>query len=332
MIMKKILFIYTGGTLGMDGEKNKPLIPSNYSYELLSFIPELKEIAEIDIKILFNIDSSNIGPVQWIELGKTIFSKLNDYDGFVIIHGTDTMVYTATALSFILRNINKPVIMTGSQKPLKVIGTDAKNNLIHASIFATYKIPEVAICFNAKLFRGNRTKKIDMWHYDAFTSLNRGLIAEIGVDVNLHSNILERKDAPFYENRISTDVAFITIFPGMSPNIIYRICESGIKGIVLEAFGFGNVPILGKYSLIPAIKSATSAGIPIIITSQTLYGKVDLTIYECGKMAMDAGAISAKDMTSEATLIKLMFMLGQNLKLEEISKEITKNWAGEIDE
>ncbi len=314
----------------MEARRPRPLSPSTYTHEILSIVPELRQIAEIELEILCNTDSSNIGPPHWRRLAGRIFEALDHFDGFVVLHGTDTMAYTATALSFMLRNLPKPVILTGSQRPLAELRSDARSNLVTASILATMEIPEVVICFGDQALRGNRSTKIDLWHYDAFASPNCPPLAQIGLDIELSDHILKPSGAPALHTELSTNVAFIKLFPGMRTTAIERVLECGIEGIVLEAFGAGNIPVESG-GFLELIARCTGKGIPVVITSQCLYGGVDLSLYACGEAAAQAGALSAGDMTSEAALLKLKCLIARTGgDYARIAAGLGEPWAGEI--
>ncbi|CUT01906.1 asparaginase [Candidatus Chrysopegis kryptomonas] len=332
--MKRILLIHTGGTFGM-ALKDGTLAPSSFIQRIIEFVPEVKQIAEIESHIVANIDSSNIGIEHWLKIADVIVQNYDDFDGFVITHGTDTMTYTASALSFILDGLSKPVILTGSQRPLSEIRTDARNNLINSVELATYPIPEVCIFFNNKLFRGNRTKKIDIWGFDAFDSPNYPPLAEVGVEVKVYEkNFLKRKNFKLNVSKnFSNEVFCVKIFPSVKVDFLMSLLELDIKGFVIEAFGSGNLPNIEERSLIPFVQKASEMGKIVAISTQAVYGKVDLTLYQCGKDALDAGALSCKDMTTETAIVKLMFLLakyGDNVAL--IREEFYKPIAGEISE
>jgi len=310
--MKKILLIHTGGTFGM-AFKDGTLAPSAFINGIIEFVPEVKKIAEIESFIVANIDSSNIGIEHWIKIADVISRNYEDFDGFVITHGTDTMTYTASALSFMLEGLSKPVILTGSQRPLSEIRTDARNNLINAVELATYPIPEVCIFFNNKLFRGNRAKKFDVWGFDAFTSPNYPILAEVGVDITIYpENFLKSRNGRLEVSKeFSNKVFCLKVFPSMKVDYLMKLLELDLKAFVLEAFGSGNLPNIEERSLIPFVREAVEGGKIVAISTQAVYGKVDLSLYQCGKDALEAGALSCKDMTTETALVKLMFLLGK---------------------
>lgn len=338
---KKILVIGTGGTIASVKTK-KGLRPAYKTDELISFFPETREIAEIEGKMLFNLDSTNIQPHHWSELAQEIVKQYDKYDGFVITHGTDTMHYTAPALSFMLQNLNKPVVFTGS---VKVTGkdSDAKQNFIDAVLVACSDINETSIVFHGKIIRGSRAKKVTNEatrivekDVGVYSSINCHLAGELvakleGIydrkivinkkyktgKVNKKFKILEK---------ISNKVILIKIYPGFNPKILDKFDD--VECVILEAFGPGNIPFVDN-SLTEKIKELTDKNISIFITTQNPFGEVDMGLYEVGQKAIKAGAISCKDMTSETAVVKAMWILG-NFKRKNIKKLMIKNFIGEI--
>lgn len=310
-MMKRILLIHTGGTMGMSHDEDDGVASDQFVDEILSHVPGIKDIAEIDVRSVFKIDSSNFSIHHWTELGTIIADHMDRYDGFVIIHGTDTMSYSACALSYMLTNLPKPVVLTGSQRPLSAIRTDAKNNLINAVELATHDIPEVGVFFDYKLFRGNRTKKTSIDDFDAFESPNYPVLADVG----LHIEIPERHRTPQgvfkLEGGFDPRVACIRLFPGLDPRHLQPLISSPLQLIIIEAFGSGNVPT-EWLSFIPFIRDVTAAGKLAAIASQSARGSVDLALYDGGRQAVEAGAISCGDMTVEAAIIKAMYLLGSS--------------------
>lgn len=295
-------------------------------------IPELSEIAEIDITSPFFEDSSDVASAQWQALIDCIENNYSRYHGFVILHGTDTMAYTASALSFGLQNLAKPVILTGSQVPMKNIRSDARRNLVNAIEMATMPLPEVAICFNDFVFRGNRTTKMSIGDFDAFASPNHPPLAEIGLNIELNTTRPACKGSLQCCSDFSEAVFLLKIYPGLSARFLQRLDLSGIKVLVVETFGSGNFPQSGELSLLPFFKKCIDDNILLVFTSQAPYDAVDLSKYESGRKAVELGALGAGDMTTEATLTKIMYLLGKNLSLDELERLIQTNIAGELTE
>ena len=328
---QKILLVYTGGTIGMVKDKLKrTLVPFNFN-GLLKAIPELKsdELDLENISIKKPVDSSNMHPTIWIEIAKIIETNYGFYDGFVILHGTDTMAYTASMFSFMLENLNKAVIFTGSQIPIGARRSDAKENLITAiEIAASGKVNEVCIYFEDQLYKGNRTVKVNTEHFEAFKSPNYPTLAEAGVNIK-YKSILQKKgnhELVVHKN-YSNDVAILKLFPGIKLETIQAIIESS-KGIIIESFGAGNASTNAEFSLL--LSQAIQLGKIIINISQCLHGEAVRGQYETNEPFEKAGVICGKDMTTESAITKLMFLLGQGLTDNVIKSQLQTNLRGEI--
>ena len=294
----------------MRGDEATPLAPAAYERDLLSELPILGKIAQVDTQILFRIDSSDMQPEHWIEIARAVHAAAAEYDGVVVIHGTDTMAYTASALAFLLPGLAHPVILTGSQRPIDKIRTDARHNLIDAAQLATKPIPEVGICFASKLLRGCRTTKVDAWGLDAFASPNCSALVKLGVGVDIARHVLPPRQALPFDDRLEPRVLAVRLFPGLDPELLKGALRTGVRGLVLKAFGAGNVPTVQR-SLVGVIEMAHTLDVPVVITSQCLRAHVNLRAYVGGAAAHDVGAIGAGDMTDEAALTKLMITLGR---------------------
>ncbi len=334
---RKILLIHTGGTLGMvEGRPTNELKPAELHESVLNFIPELSELAELDTVFACNIDSANLNISHINAVCDVIEQSYRSYDGFVIIHGTDTMAFHASALSYLLQHNQKPVIFTGSQKPLRKIRTDARLNLVNSVEFATMDLPEVGICFHSKLLRGNRTRKRSSGDFDAFESPNYPLLATVGVDIAVNHAFVARpprtNEKPVFDRLQHQPLAIWTLFPGFDPGLFLPgLLDSGVRALLIHAYASGNMPIIGD-SLIPAIATLTEKGIPVYVTSQAMCGRVNLGLYECGRRAMEAGAVGCGTMTLEAAMAKLMFLLSRNTEIsrEALNIKMQLDLAGEL--
>ncbi len=334
-----VLLIYTGGTIGMmQDARTGVLKPFNFK-ALTKQIPELQKF-DIDLSsISFSkpIDSSNMNPTIWIELAKIIKDNYGKHDGFVVLHGSDTMSYTASALSFMLQNLSKPVILTGSQLPIGIIRTDGKENLITAiEIAAAQKndkpiVTEVCVYFEYKLYRGNRTYKYNSAHFDAFKSPNYPALAEAGVDILYNTTALLKPSKKTFTVNLSldNDIAVLKLFPGLSKKITLAILNTtGLKAIVIETFGAGNATTDEWFTA--ALTQAINNGIIVYNVTQCAEGKVVQGMYETSSHLQKIGVISGNDITIESAIAKLMFVLGKKLPLLKTKQLLATNICGEI--
>lgn len=336
--MKRLLMIHTGGTLMMQAPPGGPLSPDGVTRDLMSELPVLRQIAEIESLLLYRYDSADMQPEHWVELGRTIHERLGSFDGFVVVHGTDTMAYTASALAFLLSGLDRPVVLTGAQKPLTSVRTDARANLVDACHVATLDLPEVSVAFSSRLYRGCRVMKMDAWGMNAFGSPCCAPLAELGLGVNVASHVLPKRAPCPFDPRLEPRVLAVRTFPGLDAGLLLGALATGVRGIVFEAFGAGNVPKLER-SLIPVVEAAREADVPVVIVSQCPRGAVDLRAYQGGVQAEAAGAIGAGDMTAEAALTKLMITLGRvgepgetggSRRVEAARIAFATDWAGEM--
>lgn len=337
--MTKILIIYTGGTIGMVQNQEGILVPFDFA-NITSNVPELGRLNYVVDVFSFNpiLDSSNMNHHVWLKLVSIIESKYNDYDGFVILHGSDTMAYTASALSFLIENLSKPIILTGSQLPIGEIRTDAKENLITSIEIAASKdyrgkalVPEVCIYFDYQLMRGNRAKKVHADKFEAFMSPNYPLLAEAGVKLKFYSeNILVEPELPtkFYQ-KLSNNIASLKIFPGIPASFVNSIIDSpDIKAIIIEGFGTGNTHTDACF--IESLKRASDQGKILYDISQCLGGSVDIGRYETSKHLEKLGVVSGYDITFEAAITKLMFLLANCEDTRDIVNLLSHDIRGEL--
>ncbi len=338
--LRSILIIYTGGTLGMSYDKTgKHLIPFDFNH-ILENIPELRQFEyELTVLSLQNlIDSSNMRPSLWIEIAQLIGENYTTHDGFVVLHGTDTMAYTASALSFLLENLNKPVILTGAQLPIGSVRTDAHRNLVTSiQIAAAEKngrplVSEVCIFFNDVLLRGNRAKKVISSRFDAFYSENYPVLARAGIHVNYQASVLlpHRADRELkVYDQMDENVAILKIFPGISKQLSQCVLVNPqLRGLILETYGSGNAPTDAWF--IEILEEALARGVMILNVSQCLGGRVEQGRYATSRELARIGVLSGVDMTLEAAITKLMFVLGQEIPSEEKQKYLTRSLRGEL--
>ena len=311
-------------------EGTQHLEPGHYARGLVEQLPEYVGLAHIDSQVLYNLDSSDMGPEQWSELARTISQKRHEDDGFIIIHGTDTMPYTASALAFALEGLDRPVILTGAQRPMGALRNDARRNLADSIELATLDIPEVGICFDGVLLRGCRSCKVNTRAYHAFDSPGCEPLAKLGVDITLGSHI-RHPVAPFRcSPRFNANVMVLHITPGMNANLLMPLIEGNprLDGIVLIPFGVGTVPCqtgdVAKF-----VSNATQRNIDVLVANASV-GKIDLPLYENSQVLLDAGAISGGEIRVESALVKLMHACATYDNPKERHDYLRWNVAGEM--
>ena len=337
-----ILLIYTGGTIGMKVDPTlQALTPFDFS-QILEEVPELRKFAYRIDSWTFDplIDSSDVEPSLWISLAELIEQKYEEYDGFVILHGTDTMAYSASALSFMIENLSKPVIFTGSQLPIGMPRTDGKENLISAVEIAAAKdaeghalVPEVCICFDNILMRGNRTCKMNSDNFRAFRSENLPPLAEAGIHIRYNTGIIRRpvswEDAPVFRKYLDTRVSILKMHPGITPQIVRDImCSPDTRAVIIETYGAGNAP--SKEWFLKIVQEAAGMGKIILNVTQCIAGSVNMDIYATGKCLKDAGVVSGYDSTTESALAKLFYLLGTFQDNKQVKKLLEEDLRGEI--
>lgn len=339
MSKSKVLLIYTGGTIGMMLDaKSGQLKPFDFKH-LTEQIPELNKFDVTLSAVSFDkpIDSSDMHPDVWIDIAKMIEKNYDKVDGFVVLHGSDTMSFTASALSFMLENLNKPVILTGSQLPIGMIRTDGKENLITAIEIAAAKVKgksivsEVCIYFEFQLYRGNRTHKFNAEHFQAFQSANYPVLAEAGVHLKYNQSALQKNNGKKLKvhTSLNSNIAILKMFPGITQNVVEALLNvKNVKAIVLETFGSGNATTQKWF--IDALKKAIDKGVIILNVTQCNAGKVEQGKYATSAAFKKIGVIGSSDITSEAAVAKLMFVLGNVSNKKEIEKLLKSNLRGEM--
>lgn len=339
--MKKVLMIQTGGTIAMQAKKEGiSLDPERWSEQLYKQIPLLQDIAEIDVEPLLFEDSSDLHPADWDKLIDSIECNYHQYDGFVVLHGTDTMAYTSSAVSFGIHQLGKPIIFTGSQVPLSRIRSDAQRNLVNSIEMATSDLHEVAICFNDHVFRANRSTKMSIGDFDAFSTPNYPELAEIGLEIDYHRKnwfdwTIKPKSGDIastftsFDKGFEGDIIVLTVHPGFRTELLDSIDLNPYDGVIIRAYGSGNFPIKKPYSWLRFIDKCTENQLITVITSQANHDSVNLSNYTSGSLASNSGALSSGDMTLEACITKLMWLLHHYSDKDLISKLFQENLKGE---
>ncbi len=337
----RILIIYTGGTIGMiENPETKVLKPFDFSH-LIDNVPKIKMLNYDIDNMQFDppIDSSNMSLNHWSQMARAIEDNYDNYDGFVILHGTDTMAYTASALSFMLENLNKPVIITGSQLPIGEVRTDGEENLITALQVAAKRnsrgeamVREVAILFENHLIRGNRSSKVSADNFNAFMSNNYPDLARVGLDITYNEDALLRNTSNrplMVHDAMDPNVMFIVLHPGMTRATLEHLLSTpGIKGVVLKTYGAGNSPSEPWFT--EPIQAAIERGIVILNVTQCVNGAVNSSLYDTGNTLAKAGVISGHDITSEAAITKMMYLFGNGMSNRQVEKYLQRDICGEI--
>jgi len=335
MEMRKNIYIaYTGGTIGMRPSKTGYVPAPGFLAETLKSMPEFNrvEMPAFTLQEYPNlIDSSDMSPRDWQFIANDIQAKYDAYDGFIILHGTDTMAYTASALSFMLENLGKPVIVTGSQIPLAELRSDGQENLLNALyIAANYPIAEVSLFFNNRLYRGNRSRKVDADGFDAFDSPNFPPLLEAGIAIRLKAGTISQSDATLLNvsNITSQPVGVVSLYPGISADVIKNTLQQPVRALILLSYGVGNAP--QSESILSQLAYASEHKIIVVNCTQCLRGKVNMQGYATGMALRDVGVISGADMTPEAALAKLHYVLSQDLDYETSKQLMQRNIRGEL--
>lgn len=325
--MKKICFIFCGGTVTMKRNEQRVLVPFYDAEDVLKSIPQLKGLADISVVKLINVDSSNIDPSFWSVLSKAIYDRKDEFDGFVVTHGTDTMAYTASAVSFALGGLKKPVVFTGAQKPVEDIPSDAGHNIINATLVASRYPVGVAIVFGSKILQGNRATKVSESSLDAFDSPMASPIGEISLEPTIFGRLTTRKKrAEVLHTAFDPHVMVVKVTPGLARFHLRALLNSNVRGIIFEAFGPGNMPD----SLIPFLHEAKNQGVTVVILSQCRKGITRMQLYDVGLQALRVGVIPGFDMTVEAAYAKLTWVLAQTRNDAAIRRFFGKSVAGEV--
>lgn len=339
MTQRSVLIVYTGGTIGMWADPRTGALRPMDLEHLEEQVPELERVGVKLGTVAFErpIDSSDMRPTDWVRVARIIGEHYDRYDGFVVLHGSDTMAYTASALSFLLEGLGKPVVLTGSQLPIGTIRTDAKENLITAiEIAAAYEdgrpiVPEVAVYFEYSLYRGNRTVKVHAERFEAFRSPNYPRLAEAGVHIRYDRNaVLPLRTGPLKVHATVDDrVGVLRLFPGIRPDWLrHALATPELRAVVLTTFGSGNGPT--DEAFLEALRDATERGVLLVNATQCVGGRVEQGRYQTSRAFVDMGMLSAYDMTVEAAVTKLMFLLGQGLSDDLVRERFQRPLCGEV--
>lgn len=327
---KRVLVLFCGGTLVMEEDERGSLLTPALDRaieNLMSMETRLDEIAALDVAHIDNIDSSNIRPEHWDRVAAVVAENYGAYDGFVITHGTDTMAYTASALSFVLGNLGKPVVLTGSQIPGRRIESDARRNFVNAVRVATRDVSGVLLAFDRKIILGARATKVSESRLDAFESINGALVGEMRLDIVLSPEHQRRHDgtlepAPGFDE----NVVIVTLAPGMPRHILLDLVGGSVGGLVLRGFGTGNV----AYEHQEAVELAVQRNIPVVVTTQCLQGATAMQRYDLGRRLLDLGAIQGYDMGTECIVTKLMWALKRTSSVDEVREIMHRSYVGEV--
>jgi L-asparaginase len=333
---KRVFVAYTGGTIGMARSAAGYLPAPGSLQEQMAAMPELAHASMPDVTVHEYdplLDSSNMTPAEWVKIANDVASHYDEYDGFVVLHGTDTMAYTASALPFMLRGLAKPVIVTGSQIPLCEVRNDARENLITSLLIAsTYAIPEVCLYFGGKLLRGCRAVKVSADGFAAFDSPNYPHLGTAGIDIEINWNSVRRADP---DERLVVEefgtpvVSALRLFPGISPELVRNVLRPPLQGLVLEAYGVGNGPDQNA-EFLAVLAEATGRGVVIVDCTQCLEGAVNLSEYATGAALARAGVVSGYDMTAEAALTKLYHLFSRDGSAGDVKREMQRDLRGEV--
>jgi L-asparaginase len=327
--MKKLMILSTGGTIACT-QTEEGLIPTLSADDILAYAPEAKKLGQIDTRTILNLDSSNIQPEEWRLIARAIYDCLPEYDGIVVLHGTDTMAYTASMLSFMLRNVNKPVVITGSQLPVGHPQTDAKLNLRDALVTAASGIAGVLVVFDRQIMLGCRVAKVRTTSQNAFESINRSPVGWVTLgQVRLIAPPEPSEDAPALDDAIEPNVFLLKLIPGTRPEVFDDIARLGYRGVVIEGFGLGGLHCLRR-NLLDGIQKLLDANVAVLLTTQCRYEPSDPTVYETGRLALELGILQAHDMTSECAVTKLMWVLAHAKTQAEVREMMYTSYCGEI--
>lgn len=329
MTKPRVLLLFCGGTISMAKDAVTGAASSAYGAEqLFELEPRMKEIADIETRFLFNIESANATPEHWEQMGKAIAEEYDNYDAFLITHGTNTMAYAASALSFSLKNIGKPVVLTGAQIPAESLATDAANNLVNALRVCALNIAGVYVVFGSKIIMGARSKKMSESDLDAFATFNDGDVGRLGIGIEMKKKVSERHNMPLkLVNVFERNIVSLTCVPGITADHLIALIDTGVRGLILRGYGSGDL----SEELFPALDHAKEKGVPVVVTTQCPGGATLMGVDVVGLDAVKRGVIQAFDMSMECMSTKLMWLLGQNVQYAQMKERMHENLLGEVD-
>ncbi|MGE4157936.1 MAG: asparaginase [Planctomycetota bacterium] len=323
----RVALVHTGGTLGMDAS-GRPLTPQALR-EQLSDLTDLTKMADLDVQVFTNIDSSDATPKLWQDLARKVDGLLPKVAGVIVVHGTDTMAWSATALGLMMRGLPKPVVFTGSQRPLGALRSDAPRNLLNAAELCLTGPQDVMVVFGDRVLRGVACTKDSIFHFDAFRSNNAEDVGRIGLEVKLDTRPRKGPRRYWLDTRLSTKIGVMPLVPGMDPALGLAWLDAGIEGLILEGFGAGNIP-LGEVPFTGLLEEARRRGVRVVMGTQCRHGRVDPELYAGARAAREGGAAFAYGMTREAQQVKLMALLGRGISPGKFRREFETDWVGEI--
>ncbi len=329
--MTRTALLFTGGTILMREGEAGALLPDERARDLVDELPVLGRLGPLSPRAVLRLDSGDMQPEHWVTIATAVHEALSEPDvsGVVVLHGTDTMAYTSSAVALMLGPVDRPVVFTGAQRPLAEARTDARANLVDACLLARMPLPEVGVAFASRFLRGVRATKRDAWALDAFDSPNLPALVDLGLSEHVASHVRPASPLGPLDARLDPRVLALRVFPGLEPSALRRSLAAGLRGLVLEGYGTGNLPHLSG-SLIPVLDEARERGVPVVVVSQCLRGGVELGRYEGGLLAERAGAISGRDMTVEAAIAKTMIALGRYSSYDEQRAFLARDVVGEI--
>ncbi|MCC6644476.1 MAG: asparaginase [Polyangiaceae bacterium] len=329
--MTRTALLFTGGTILMQRGEEGALLPDERARDLVDELPVLGRLGPLSPRAVLHLDSGDMQPEHWVTIARAVHEELShpDVSGVVVLHGTDTMAYTASAVALLLGPVDKPVVFTGAQRPLAEARTDARANLVDACLVARMPVPEVGVAFASRFLRGARATKRDAWALDAFDSPNLPALVDLGLSEHVAPHVRAPAKLGPLDARLDPRVLAIRVFPGLDPSSLLRALAAGLRGLVLEGYGTGNLPHLSG-SLIPVLDDARARGVPVVVVSQCPRGAVELGRYEGGLLAERSGAISGRDMTVEAAIAKTMIALGRYASYDAQRAFIARDLVGEI--